>query len=456
MKVLLIHASISSCGFDSFAKNDPTESSWINHGVCSISSYAKKKGFYPELLDLRLLKDWNDFRSKIKLLNPDVVGLSMMSVDYNPVVNCAMIIKECNPKTKIVVGGAHPTVMIEDIIDNHNFDFIIQGEGEISFSELLKNIKEGNQSDRVIKGIRPELDELPFIDRNLYSGHERPIISDFSEPFVTIIAGRGCKYNCNFCQPAERKIFGKKVRRRSAFNVISELKVLRDEHKFNSLMIHDDCITEDVEWVEEFCDLYVKEGFKEPFICQSRADLICRNEGLIKKMKETGLVMFIIGFESGNQRVLNFLKKGTKVEQNYRAAKICRRYGIKVWANYMLGIPTETKTEAKDTVRMIEEIAPDHCSLAFFTPHPGSDLYEYCEKNDLSLIKTHEEYRRNPFGAKIKGVNYKFLNKISGRDRSNIIFKLRANKTFVFMKNKIKKTEIGRECIKLTKSLLQR
>jgi len=162
----------------------------------------------------------------------------------------------------------------------------------------------------------------------------------------------------------------------------------------------------------EFCKKYKEKGFTEPFACQSRADIICRNEDMVKELASAGLFMFLIGFESGNQRVLNFLRKGTKVEHNIKAAKICRKYDIKVWANYMMGIPTETKEEVKDTVNMIRKIAPDVHSPAFYTPHPGSDLFDYCEKNDLSLIKGHAGYRRNPTEPKIKGVDYDFLNKM--------------------------------------------
>jgi len=75
----------------------------------------------------------------------------------------------------------------------------------------------------------------------------------------------------------------------------------------------------------------------------------------------------------------------------------------------MLGIPTETKEEVMDTVRMLKTIKPDHYSPAFFTPHPGSDLFTYCEKNDLSLVKSHDSYRRNATEKKIKGIDYEFL-----------------------------------------------
>ncbi|MCD6290409.1 MAG: hypothetical protein J7M34_07895, partial [Anaerolineae bacterium] len=95
---------------------------------------------------------------------------------------------------------------------------------------------------------------------------------------------------------------------------------------------------------------------------------------------------------------------------------ICRKNGLVIWANYMLGIPTETKEEVMDTVRMIREIDPDYYSPAFYTPHPGTDLYDYCIEHDLSLITDYNSYRRNPTEPKIKGQDYEFL--IWARDYS--------------------------------------
>ena len=88
---------------------------------------------------------------------------------------------------------------------------------------------------------------------------------------------------------------------------------------------------------------------------------------------------------------------------------MCRKYGIKIWANYMLGLPTETQDEVKDTISMLKEMDPDYYSPAFYTPHPGSDLYDYCETHGLSLITNHDQYRRNPTETKIKGQDYAFL-----------------------------------------------
>ena len=407
MKVLLVFAGIAETGFNQTGKR--LRLVWINHGVASIASSVKKAGHDVSLIDLRQLNSWDDFKNALRRISPDVAGITMMSVDYEPATKVAETIKNIDKDIKVVVGGPHPNLAFDEVASNGNIDHIALGEGEISFVNFLKALEEKRNPPKVINGIQPDLDSLPFADRGIFGASEMPIDHFLRIPFVTIIAGRGCKYNCSFCQPAERLIFGSKVRRRSVDNVIEELKALREKTDFQSLMIHDDCLTEDRSWVMEFCDKYRQNKFRQPFVCQSRADIICNNEAMAKAMARAGLAMLLIGFESGNQRILSFLRKGTKVEHNYKAAEICKRHGVRVWANYMLGIPTETKEEALDTLRMIKKIKPYRASPAFYTPHPGSDLYEYCRKHGLSLIKEHKDYLRSQYSPKIRGIDYTFL-----------------------------------------------
>ena len=138
---------------------------------------------------------------------------------------------------------------------------------------------------------------------------------------------------------------------------------------------------------------------------------------MIRHLREAGARMFSIGFESGNDRILKLLRKGTKVEQNYKAAEICRELDIMIDANYMLGIPTETEAEMMDTVRMINAIDPEVRSAAFYSPHPGTDLNDFCIENNLLLTTDYQRFRRNPNGAKIKGVDYKLVRKMLWRSR---------------------------------------
>lgn len=431
--VLFVYAGIAGQGFNSFGKG--VDSSWISHGLSILSACLKKEGITVDFIDLRRLSGWKEFEKEIKKSRTEIVALTMMSVDFNPVMEAAKIIKNINPQAKIVVGGPHPTLATKEVAVNKRIDYIVVGEGEIVFPQLVKDIQAGKKRERIVQGTKPDLDKIPFADRELFGPFEVPIIPELPKPFVSIITGRGCLYNCSFCKPAEDRLFGRPVRRRSVANVIAELKELRDKYHFKSLMIHDDCLTENRDWVIEFCKQYKKEKFKQPFVCQSRADIICRNEDMVRLMAKAGLCMYLIGFESGNQRILNFIRKGTTVEQNLKAAEICRKYGIRVWANYMMGLPTETKEEVLETVAMIKKIKPDYFSPAFFTPHPGSDLYDYCQEHKLSLIKNHDQYRRDPTEAKIKGQDYQFLREAVGQSMT-VDF---TDKLFRFTRRRVQK-----------------
>jgi len=382
----------------------------MNHGLAILSSALKNKGHEVNLIDLRRLTGWEHYRQVVKDKAGEVAGITMMSVDYNAGVKAAEIIKELKPTTKVFVGGPHPSICPEELEQLACIDCVVKGEGEVTFPQLLNDLVNGRKAPKVVQGQRLEdLDESPWADRDLFDCPEEPFVPFLKSPFVTLIAGRGCKYNCNYCQPAERIMFGRKVRRRSVANVIDEMKYLMDRYHFNSFMVHDDCFTEDHEWVMDFCRRYKAEGFTRPFVAQSRADIICRNRNIVEMLCEAGLKLLIIGFESGSNRVLKFLRKGCTSQQNLEAARICKELGIKIWANYMLGLPTETKEEVLETLSMLEEIKPYHCSPAFYTPHPGSDLFEMGKKMGIHLITNHDSYRRNTYEPKIKGPDYEFL-----------------------------------------------
>jgi len=410
MKVALVYPGITACGFNSLKGN---EGSWINHGLAILSAALKQKGHEVELLDLRRLSGWGDLEDRARRLTSQAVGITVMSVDFNAATRTAEIVKRLRPDVKVFVGGPHASICPEEFETLDCVDCIVKGEAEKTLPQLVADLAAGREIPRVVQGERLEnLDEAPWADRDLFKGAEEPFVPFLKPPFVTLIAGRGCRYNCSFCQPAERLIFGPKVRRRSVGNVIGELKALRDRYHFNSFMIHDDCLTEDPAWIMEFCGCLREEGFARPFVAQSRADLVCKNPDMAKALYDAGLRLLIVGFESGSDRVLKFLRKGSTRAQNIEAARICRNLGIKVWANYMLGIPTETQEEVLETLSMLEEIQPYHCSPAFYTPHPGSDLFEMGKKEGIHLALSHDAYRRNTYEPKIRGVDYDFLTKI--------------------------------------------
>jgi anaerobic magnesium-protoporphyrin IX monomethyl ester cyclase len=409
MNVTLVYPAIAGWGFNCYKRN--LETSWLSHGLSILSAIAKARGHEVRLQDLRRLKSWKEFGEGLRDQQPKVVGVYVSSVDYNPALQAIAHTKKILPQATVLVGGPHPSLVPEEFLENPFIDHIFVGEAELSFPRFLEEFAQGHQLDqRVIIGEKPDLDRVPFIDRTLFGPHETsPSRELLPEPFMSTIAGRGCFFHCRFCQPAEARIFGKKVRRRSVENVMEELRFLKDAYGLQSFIMHDDCLTESKNWVFSWCDSLRREGLRAKFMCQSRADLVCKNPDLIREMAGAGLELLIIGFESGSQRVLDFLGKGTTVAQNFEAARICRQLGVKIWGNYMLGIPTETREEVRETVRMMRTIKPHIYAPSFFTPHVGSQLYDYCLAQGLWAPTSHDDFRRNAAGPKIKGVDYDFL-----------------------------------------------
>ena len=403
--------------FNTFGRSHWT--SQIHPGLCSLSAYAKSKEYRDiELVNLRTLKSWQHFKDVVKDKIFDVVALSMMSCDFNAANRAINIIKEVNKDTIVVVGGVHPTVATDEVAANKKIDYIVVGEGEISFVNLLDKIKNNKKSERIIHGIKPDLNALPFEDRELFDYKvTTKFVTNFpgifKPPCVTMIASRGCPYNCTFCAPHARTMFGPGVRYRSVDSVIEELKILREKYHFNSLFFWDYSVTLNKEWMLEFAEKYKKNGFGAKISANSRADSICYNEETIERLSQVGLKMLHIGYESGSQRMLDFIRKGITVEQAIKATEICKKNHILVRGLFMLGLPTETKEDTQETLGLIKKIKPDIYSFSYFTPVPGCYLYEYCKERGLSLIKNHDDYGDyGPSKPKIKGVDYNHLKNV--------------------------------------------
>lgn len=420
MKVALVLCAVGIAGFNAnYPQPRPIgdrEGSWISHGLASIGASVKAAGYRVELIDLRQLSGLERFEQIVKWSPADVYGLSVSAVDYTAALQVVSSIKNNAPNSKIIVGGIHPTIFPEDYAFDA-IDCVVQGEGEITFCDLLKRIKMGDPIPKLVRGEKPDLNALPWVDRHLFD-YRRELDCFFAPgqqtPSITMLAGRGCAYHCNYCQPAENAVFGKPYRMRSPQNVIDELVALKRRYNYKSITFWDDTFTFRKDWIAKFCDLYKTVGIKATIAACSRADIICDNEEMVKRLAEIGLDWFVVGIESGSQRLLDLIRKGTTVNQNREAVEISHRYGIKVFGTFMLGLPTETREESLATVNLIHEANIDLASPFFFLPIRGTGLYDYCERNDLILPVTKERTiaRTGVFEPTIRGVDYDYINSI--------------------------------------------
>lgn len=413
MKTTLIFNHIGVAGMNASRKIGDREGSWIGHGVASIGAYAKSKGFDVDLIDLRNLSGYDQFEEIIRKNPSDVYGLSVSAVDRWMALKTILVIKRVLPDSKIIVGGIHPTIFPGEY-EFDAIDCVVQGEGEISFSELLNDIDNGKDIPKIVTGIKPDLDRIPWVDRELFDYHKELYCTqapDQETPSVTMLAGRGCAFKCSYCQPAENAVFGHPYRMRSPQNVIKELLYLKGRYHYKSITFWDDTFTFRNKWVQEFCDLYEASGIGANFVACSRADIICNNELMVKRLAEVGCNWFIVGLESGSQRLLDLINKGTTVEQNKEAIKICKSYGIKVFGTLMFGLPTETQDDSLATARMIDEASPAFASPFWFIPIEGTNIYKYCAENDLILndVKNRTIERTNHYEPTLKGVDYDYI-----------------------------------------------
>ena len=250
MQTTLVYPGVAGRGFQSLKQG--MDAGWISHGLACISAAAKAEGFAVDLIDLRALSGWDHYRDVLAERKPDVVGVTMMSVDYNPGSRAVAIAREVRPDAVTVIGGPHVTIALEDALRIPDVDYLVTQEGEVTFPRLLGAIERGDRpAHRVLRGETPDLEAIPYADRDLFLNEWRkwgydldspevPFVDELPGPFATVIAGRGCLYHCAFCKPGEDYLFGKRTRRRSVASVVGELRGLVDRYGIRSFMFHDD------------------------------------------------------------------------------------------------------------------------------------------------------------------------------------------------------------------------
>jgi radical SAM superfamily enzyme YgiQ (UPF0313 family) len=393
---------------------------YVKHGIGLISACLKKEGHVPMVLNSP-----NYTRKALSRFKPHVVGIYGMSNSVNRMFQCARLTREYDSKVPIFAGGVVASLSPDNFDEPSAlelFDFIFGGEAEITFIDIVNNIAANGSlpSTRRISGeVIHRLDELPFVDRSGYEKGEQKhnLLKKFRGPMFTMLNSRWCRKNCRFCAPASKTIFGGVKKLRSVGHFIDEIMTLPQDAV---LMIHDDNMIENLEWADEFAKSYRSLG--NPFICQAYPAEIVRAEETLSKLKAVGLVGVLVGFESGSDRMLHHMRKGTTRDINEKAAHILHQLKIGIQANLMFGSPSETRAEMMETVHMFNDhIYPAIPSPAVYTPYPGSHWYEELTKKGLITISDPKQYDRNCYTQnKILGVDYRSVQKAIAQLKSDM------------------------------------
>ncbi|MDR1820510.1 MAG: B12-binding domain-containing radical SAM protein, partial [Methanobrevibacter sp.] len=269
---------------------------------------------------------------------------------------------------------------------------------------IIQAKKENKKLEKLILGERIEnLDELNFINRDIFP-KERVNNLNFQLPFFSIMTSRVCLYNCKFCQPSSKTMFGTKLRVRSPEHVVKELLYLKDKYMLKSFYFIEDNVLQDREWIIKFIECCKSTNFKATFMMLGRSNNIIKNEDLIGELYEIGLREVFIGFESGSDKMLKEFNKGINVKTNEKSIQILNKYQIKVDGGFIFGFPFETKEDMKLTESFIKKNDIDYLGLSTFIPYPGT--YFAKEYKEKGLLYNPENVDVKLYKPKIKGINY--------------------------------------------------
>ncbi len=343
------------------------------------------------LSDDELLKIIKDF-------SPDAVGVSCLfsnkSVDAH---NVCRLVKEFNSKIPTVLGGIHPTVRPLETLEDKNVDFVVLGEGEYTFRDLVKVIEKGDDvssidglgyknNGKII--INPKtrfienLDEIPFPARHLlrmdiYSSAQSPHSFDLRQvPYTTMLSSRGCTANCTYC--CLKHVGGRRYRTRSAENVMEEINFLVKKYNIKEIHFEDDNLTLDKKRA-----LKIFEGIKKLGISwnvPSGTAIFAIDNEILERMKESGAHTISLAIESGNQEILTkLMHKPVKLSKVRPIVEKAKQVGLKVKGFFIIGYPGETKKNIEETIEFARSLKLDwsHFFIAF--PHYGTELRDLCE-----------------------------------------------------------------------------
>ncbi|MBI4454076.1 cobalamin B12-binding domain-containing protein [Candidatus Woesearchaeota archaeon] len=369
-------------------------------GISYIAAILKQKGYDVQIIDTQALNITNrEFESMIRSIKPDVVGITAMTPTIRGAMKAAMICKSHG--AIVVMGGPHIATLPNETMASSFIDYGLIGEGDYSFLALIQYIEGKIVSLKNVEGIIykhnkkviinkaalvENLDELPFPARELLPNDRYDCIIT-EKPFTTMISSRGCPYRCGFCfkTPSDNK-----NRTRNPKNIVDEMEYCIDKFKVKEIMFYDDTLTLNREVIVKVCEEIISRKLDINWEAPTRVNHI--DLELLKLMKKAGCIRLRYGVESGDQSILNLMRKGTTIDQIRKVFKWSHEVGIETFAYFIIGYYSETPQTMQNTINFAKEINPDWAMFTVATPLPKTHLHELALKDNLIPQNYWEEF----------------------------------------------------------------
>ena len=332
---------------------------------------------------------WDDIKHEAD--DRDLVVLHTSTPSFRQDVHTAELLKERNPKLMIGMIGAKVAVETQqsleastaiDFVARNEFDFTIKDIAEGMPLSEVAGISYRNEAGEIVnnpdRAVIEDMDQLPFVSpvykRDLTI--EKYFGGYLKHPYVSFYTGRGCKSRCTFCLWPQT-VGGHNYRTRSIPHVIEEVKyVMREMPQVKEIFFDDDTLTDNRPRVEELARELGKLGVT--WSCNAKANVPYET---LKIMREGGLRLLLVGYESGNQQILHNIKKGLRTDVARQFTKDCHKLGIVIHGTFILGLPGETLETIEETINYAKEIDPHTIQVSLAAPYPGTFLYKQATEN---------------------------------------------------------------------------
>jgi len=391
-------------------------------GLQYLGSHLLREGYEVKILNLYMEAVVKEISPEDKeLLKKEckdalLLGLSAMTNQAYRSLQISKFVKEIYPDITVTWGGIHASIFPEQTAENPYIDHVVVKEGEVTFSELLHEIKNGKDFSKVdglayntdsgIKLNKPrallDFSELPKPDWDLVDDFVKENINQYfwgdNLRFTEVHTGRGCPHRCTFC--VDYILYGKSWRPRKIDDILDEMSMVKERYGVDLIELRDENFFVDFKRVEEFCDKKVARGNDVKWGACIRADYFERiTDEFMEKLQKSNCYHLWFGLESGSQRILNLIKKDMKIETYYKTARMCKKYGIMPLYSFMIGQPTETTEEMKETVKLIRDLTKINKRTGILgpqilRPYPGCELYDLCVEHGFKPPTKLEEWEK--------------------------------------------------------------
>jgi len=351
-------------------------------GLASLAAPAEAAGHTVRILDMRVENPTREeMEAELRAFAPDVVGHYSATFNIHECVEVARFVRQVVPRAVSVVGGPNVGVYPVQTLQHDCFDYGMMGECDHTFPEFLEGVQRGRprediqglvrrgpSGEAIVHGSAPiveDLDALPIPAHHLFRGVYR-YFGASREPYTSMIASRGCPFNCNFCGriPGTRK-----VRYRSAEKLLEEMRHVRSLG-YREVNFFDDLFTVNRRRVMALCQALADARLDLVWSVRARVDSV--DEEMLALMKKAGCRRIYYGVESGSDRTLGLMNKQITTAEAREALRVSRRLGIETVSYFIVGYPGETAEDMVQTVEFSSRLETDFASFNMFEPLPAS------------------------------------------------------------------------------------